>query len=191
MFIGGHRSGTRGWGGARGRILPVEPTSDSAPLLHLLCRSIVSRPADARRGAALPHLGPNAHCSIVPAHADRQDGWGGEEARPEEYCTCGGASGDGLRAALCSWDWIPGGGLELSGHTFPPECAVAAKQEALSSGRKSGRAGLYGKGRLELQPLVCLARGVWEQFRDCWATLMAASRGTLMTRLVDAGRCCK
>lgn len=66
MFIGDAGQGN-GWGGAGGRILLVESVSDTPGSLALLGgRDSLS--------AALPHLGPNAHCSIVLASGDRRVG---------------------------------------------------------------------------------------------------------------------
>ncbi len=79
MFIGGHRSGE--WGGVEpeGEFFLLNPsvTLPSPRFLpSLVSASSVRALLRGREtlSAALPHLGPNAHCGIVPASGDRRVG---------------------------------------------------------------------------------------------------------------------
>lgn len=73
MFIGGHRS--LDWGG-------VEPEAEfllNPSMIVLPCctspvRALLGGQGLETLGAALPHLGPNTHCSIVPASVDKAGG---------------------------------------------------------------------------------------------------------------------
>lgn len=81
MFIGGYRSGELGRVEPKGEFFLFEFVSDSTlpsfsspPISAFSVRALLGGWETLR--AALPHLGPNTHCSIVLASRYRRSGGG-------------------------------------------------------------------------------------------------------------------